>query len=94
MDYKRGQIVSSKAGHDKGCFFAIIADENPYALICDGKRRPLEKPKKKNNSQKNFNVKHVVIDVTVNIIITVIFCFSFILLFLLCNNKQIKSEYC
>ena len=47
MENKRGQIVSSKAGHDKGCFFAIIADENPYALICDGKRRPLEKPKKK-----------------------------------------------
>ena len=47
MENKRGQIVSSKAGHDKGCFFAIIADEGTYALICDGKRRPLEKPKKK-----------------------------------------------
>lgn len=47
MEYKRGQIVSSKAGHDKGCFFAIVADEMPFAYICDGKRRPLEKPKKK-----------------------------------------------
>lgn len=47
MEKMRGQIVSSKAGHDKGCFFVIVADEFPFAFICDGKRRPLERPKKK-----------------------------------------------
>ena len=48
MEKMRGRIVSSKAGHDKGCFFVIVADEFPFAFICDGKRRPLDNPKRKN----------------------------------------------
>ncbi len=47
MEVKRGQIVRSKAGHDKGSFQVIIALQPPYAIVCDGGRRSLEKPKKK-----------------------------------------------
>ncbi|WP_099204855.1 KOW domain-containing RNA-binding protein [Scatolibacter rhodanostii] len=47
MEIKRGQVVKSKAGHDKGDFQVILELQLPYALVCDGKRRTLEKPKKK-----------------------------------------------
>ncbi len=47
MDFVKGLIVRSGAGHDKEQFFVIIQRENDYAFISDGKRRKLEKPKKK-----------------------------------------------
>lgn len=39
--------MRSIAGHDSGGFFAVLSLEGPCALICDGRRRPLEKPKRK-----------------------------------------------
>lgn len=47
MDFKRGQIVRAKAGRDKGGFLAILELDPPWAVIGDGKRRPLERPKRK-----------------------------------------------
>lgn len=47
MEFQRGQVVRSKAGHDKGDYQVIIAVELPYLILCDGKRRRLEKPKRK-----------------------------------------------
>jgi len=47
MELKRGQVVRSLAGHDKGTFQTILCLKPPYAIVCDGKRRSLEKPKKK-----------------------------------------------
>ncbi len=47
MEVKRGQVVRSLAGHDKGGFLVVLQTEPPYALVCDGKRRPLERPKRK-----------------------------------------------
>ena len=47
MEIKRGQIVKSLAGHDKGDFQIVLKQELPYAVVCDGKRRKLEKPKRK-----------------------------------------------
>lgn len=47
MELKRGQIVRSKAGHDKGDFQTVLAVEPPYLILCDGRRRSLEKPKRK-----------------------------------------------
>lgn len=44
---QRGQVVRSLAGHDKGNFQVVLAVEGPYAWVCDGKRRRLEKPKRK-----------------------------------------------
>lgn len=47
MELKRGQVVRSLAGHDKGDFQTVLEVSPPYAVVCDGKRRSLEKPKRK-----------------------------------------------
>ncbi|MCI6609664.1 MAG: KOW domain-containing RNA-binding protein [Ezakiella sp.] len=50
-----GQIVRSKAGHDKLQYFVIIeVVDNNFVLIVDGNRRTLEKPKKKKIIHLNF----------------------------------------
>lgn len=47
MEFKRGQIMRSLAGHDRGDFQVILGIEGAYAHMADGKRRKLESPKKK-----------------------------------------------
>ena len=47
MEVKKGAVVISKAGHDKGDFQVIMDFDDTYAYVCDGKYRPLERPKKK-----------------------------------------------
>ena len=47
-----GQIVCSKRGRDKGYFLVIVKETNGVVYVCDGKERPLDRPKKK-------NVKHI-----------------------------------
>ena len=47
MEVQRGQVVRSLAGHDKGGFLAVVPVAPPFAFVCDGKRRPLERPKRK-----------------------------------------------
>ena len=47
MELKKGTVVYSLAGHDKGDFQVIIDYDDKYAKVCDGKYRPLERPKKK-----------------------------------------------
>ena len=43
-----GRIVRSKAGRDEGRYFVVIALEgDEFALVADGKRRGVEKPKRK-----------------------------------------------
>lgn len=48
MELKKGQIVKSLAGHDKGELLVIAGFEQNRVLLCDGKGRKLEKPKTKN----------------------------------------------
>ena len=48
MELKRGLLVRSKAGHDKHGFFVVLSADQEFAVICDGKHRPLQRPKKKN----------------------------------------------
>lgn len=43
-----GRVVYSAAGRDKGRFMVIVGSEGEYPLVCDGKLRPLERPKLKN----------------------------------------------
>ena len=43
-----GRVVCSKAGRDKGSFLAVVGLEGEALLVCDGKERPLERPKRKN----------------------------------------------
>ena len=35
------------AGHDRGGLFCVLDTDGPYLLLCDGKRRKLENPKRK-----------------------------------------------
>lgn len=48
MDFQKGQVVRSKAGHDKGTYFAVLEIQGNMALVADGRERLLEKPKRKN----------------------------------------------
>ena len=43
----RGTVVRSAAGRDKGGFFVVLSAEGGYAYLCDGRRRTLDRPKKK-----------------------------------------------
>ena len=47
MNFKRGTVVRTKAGHDKGSFFAVIRIEKDMAYIADGNVRKLSSPKPK-----------------------------------------------
>ena len=59
MEYQIGQVVYSKSGHDKGDVQMIVAVEGEYLFLADGKRRKLEKPKrkKKMHVQPTFHVE-------------------------------------
>lgn len=45
---KKGMIVLSKKGHDKGTLYVVVGREENFLLLCDGKNKTLAKPKKKN----------------------------------------------
>lgn len=45
-------IVMSVNGRDKGKMFFVIQKEDIYAMLCDGKARRFEKPKRK-------KIKHI-----------------------------------
>lgn len=47
MQYQRGTVVRSKAGHDKGGFFVVVRAEGDMVWIADGKGRSLLHPKRK-----------------------------------------------
>ena len=47
-----GQVVFSKRGRDKGEPFVVVAEEDGFVYLVDGKLRPLARPKKK-------KIKHV-----------------------------------
>lgn len=50
MELKKGSVVRSKAGRDKESFLVVISfcEQDGYVMVCDGKERPLERPKRKN----------------------------------------------
>ena len=43
-----GRIVVSKAGRDKTKVMVVVKETENYLLVCDGKERPVERPKRKN----------------------------------------------
>lgn len=47
MRYQRGMVVRSKAGHDKGSFYVVVAVENDTALVADGDKKTVTSPKRK-----------------------------------------------
>ncbi len=57
MELKEGSVVKSKAGRDKGRFMVVINFDESHVYVCDGKERPLERPKKKNLRHLQFTNK-------------------------------------
>ena len=53
-----GQVVCSKAGRDKGYFMVVVDEGDGFVFVCDGKERPLKRPKRK-------NIKHLAFTNTV-----------------------------
>lgn len=49
-----GQVVISKAGRDKAYFLVIVGFDEGYVFLCDGRERPLERPKRKNQRHVAF----------------------------------------
>ena len=58
MDDLIGRVAYSIAGRDKGKFVVIMSNDGVDCTVCDGKERPLERPKKK-------RLKHVRLTKTV-----------------------------
>jgi len=54
MNIGIADIVISINGRDAGKKFIVIAAEDEYSLIADGKGRRLEKPKRKKNKHLTF----------------------------------------
>ena len=44
---KKGTVVFSVAGHDKGKLYVVVFVEGENVFLCDGKTKLLSKPKKK-----------------------------------------------
>ena len=47
MDIVKASIVTSTAGRDKGSPFYVLDCQGDFLLLVDGKRRPVERPKRK-----------------------------------------------
>ncbi len=47
MDFHRGQIVISAAGHDKGRAYCVLDTDGDFLLLADGKARKIGRPKRK-----------------------------------------------
>ena len=45
---ERGRVVKSLAGRDEGGLLAVMQAQNGCVLLCDGKERPIDRPKSKN----------------------------------------------
>ena len=45
---EKGTVVKSLAGRDKGRLLAVMQSGNGSVLVCDGKERPIDRPKSKN----------------------------------------------
>lgn len=47
MEYGIGDVVMSKAGRDKGVYYAVVAVEGIYVWAANGKTRSIDNPKRK-----------------------------------------------
>ncbi|MBE6563444.1 MAG: RNA-binding protein [Ruminococcaceae bacterium] len=46
-EVKKGSVTVSERGRDKGRIMAVLNVEGRYALVADGRKRKVEKPKRK-----------------------------------------------
>ncbi len=47
MNFEAGQIVMSKAGHDKLSYYIVVSSDDKYLYLVNGKTRTMDKAKKK-----------------------------------------------
>lgn len=45
---ERGSVVKSLAGRDKGNLLTVMETKGRIISVCDGKERPVDRPKNKN----------------------------------------------
>ena len=45
---EKGRVVRSLAGRDSGKLLAVVQADEKTVLLCDGKERPVDRPKRKN----------------------------------------------
>lgn len=45
---ERGRVVKSLAGRDEGSLLAVMQVQSGCVILCDGKERPIDRPKSKN----------------------------------------------
>lgn len=45
--WKSEMLALSRAGHDKDVCYVVLDEDDSYVWLADGRRRTLEKPKKK-----------------------------------------------
>ena len=45
---EKGKVIISLAGRDKGKLLAVMQADASRVLVCDGKERPIDRPKSKN----------------------------------------------
>lgn len=48
MQLQRGMVVRCTAGKEQDGFYLVTAVEGSFVMLADGRRRPLDKPKRKN----------------------------------------------
>ena len=54
-----GRVVISNAGRDKTKVMVIVKETEHYLLVCDGKERPVERPKRKNPKHLKLTELHL-----------------------------------
>ena len=48
MEWQQGSIVLATAGRDAGMYFVVVAADEHFVWLANGKRRTLANPKRKN----------------------------------------------
>lgn len=67
MEIKQGCVVRSISGRDAQRFYLVLRVEDGFCYIADGKIRPLERPKRKNQKHlRKTNTQVSVDDFTTN----------------------------
>ena len=62
MENLIGRFAVSEAGHDRGAVYLVVGQTGDFLLLCDGRYKTLEKPKKK--SRKHVQVVDALVDET------------------------------
>ena len=47
-EWKRGQVVRATRGREAGRLLCVVGTAETHVLVCDGRERPLSRPKAKN----------------------------------------------